>query len=330
MSLFFQIAEAFSALGEPLGETLFSCGFPRLFRRLREKDSVLQDYPLKTFFSLLTERMFSIIIIEKRRRFLNFTEYRKTGTWKSGKDSISMKTSSKLTVLSTWNGRYEFTMIELLVVVAVIAILAALLLPALQKAQLAASRTQCMSNLKQLGMLGTQYQHDFNEYPMPPVNKHIGGDIELYKDSYHWDFYFQTYYLKDRSGRFIFKCPGDSRRPTNSNAVLRSYAAPRGWIYCNDALIRVSEVKTPSKALYLGETDKNNAGFQNAVVGHSGSDAEVVLNNVQSLGNNHADPKRGIAAALDGHAAASTINLTCGGFNTSRENFKQRVINWSF
>ena len=240
-----------------------------------------------------------------------------------------MKISPKRNISSIGNVLLNFTMIELLVVVSVIAILAALLLPALNKAKLAASRAQCLSNLKQLGMLGTHYQHEFNEYPMPPVNKHLGGDIELYKDSYHWDFYFQTYYLKNRSGRLIFKCPGDTRL-SNPNAVLRSYAAPRGWIYCNDALIRVSEVKTPSKALYLGETDKNNAGFQNAVVGHSGSDAEVVLNNVQWLGNNHADPKRGIAAALDGHAAASTINLTCGGFNTSRENFKQRVINWSF
>ena len=70
----------------------------------------------------------------------------------------------KSTPLSTHASRFRaFTLIELLVVIAIIAILAAILFPVFAQAKAAAKKTQCLAQVKQIGLASAMYAGDYDD-----------------------------------------------------------------------------------------------------------------------------------------------------------------------
>ena len=89
--------------------------------------------------------------------------------------------------------KFGFTLVELLVVMAIISILAAMLLPALTKAREQARSVTCRSNLKQIGLSFAMYQVDYDEF-FPSCNNVMGWPMYANAWGRNWGLGGGLYY----------------------------------------------------------------------------------------------------------------------------------------
>ena len=181
----------------------------------------------------------------------------------------------------------QFTLIELLIVIAIIAILAAMLLPALQSARRTAKMAQCTSNCKQFAQSNHLYGASFNAFVTPiawgsGVNiweaclwNQIGGATPMPYDTpvtnKNW--------VKGVRGSKLFECPADedtkaladsdSLMPKLSYAINRS--AVRNMKNSSNAasipsgpVLKTTKFKIPSQMIYVCDTSWNKASNSNS------------------------------------------------------------------
>ncbi len=119
-----------------------------------------------------------------------------------------------------------FTLIEILVVIAIIAILAAILFPVFAQARERARSASCQSNLKQLALSWLQYAQDYDETTTPMYTRVPNGPFLGNATYSYWpDLVYP--YVKSGSGRDgtsssaggVFTCPTTSGLLAQSNSV---------------------------------------------------------------------------------------------------------------
>lgn len=144
-----------------------------------------------------------------------------------------------------------FTLIELLVVIAIIAVLVALLLPAVQQAREAARRSQCINNLKQMGLAMQNYHEAYNAFP-------IGTQAPYYKPNWR----VSLLPFLDQAGLYnqlnFMALPQNGFAAGNGNSQS-GYGVPNAAL--NKASVKVYRCpSTAASQFYTGSSPISNNG----------------------------------------------------------------------